>query len=40
MVKLTLARRGRMHAFSDLDPLHTVLLIVDSQSAYLDAPWR
>src|ERR1700719_4324240 len=37
VVKLTLARRGRMHAFSDLDPRHTALLVVDLQSAYLDA---
>lgn len=38
VVALTLARRGgRPHAFSDLDPCRTALLVVDLQNAYLDA---
>lgn len=37
VVELTLARRGgRPHAFADLDPRHTALLVVDLQNAYLD----
>jgi len=38
VVELTLARRGgQPHAFADLDPRRTALLVVDLQSAYLDA---
>jgi ureidoacrylate peracid hydrolase len=38
VVALTLARRGgRPHAFADLDPRLTALLVVDLQNAYLDA---
>jgi ureidoacrylate peracid hydrolase len=37
VVALTLARRGRPHAFSDLDPRRTALLVVDLQNTYLDA---
>jgi ureidoacrylate peracid hydrolase len=37
VVALTLARRGRPHAFSDLDPCRTALLVIDLQNTYLDA---
>jgi ureidoacrylate peracid hydrolase len=38
VIAITMARRGgRQHAFADLDPRHTALLVVDMQNAYLDA---
>ena len=36
VVEATIARRGRRHAFSDLDPRRSALLVVDLQNAYLD----
>jgi len=36
VVASTMARRGARHAFSDLDPRRTALLVIDLQCAYLD----
>jgi len=32
-----LARRGRRHAFADLDPHRTALIVIDLQNAFMDA---
>jgi len=29
-------RRGREHPFADLDPMHTALVVVDMQNAFMD----
>src|SRR5262245_39363556 len=36
VVETTVARRGKRHVFTDLEPRRTALLVVDLQRAYLD----
>ena len=34
-VERALARRGRLHAFDDLDPARTALVVVDLQNGFM-----
>src|SRR5882672_3104732 len=35
IVERVMARRGRLHLFDSLDPVHTALLVIDMQNAFV-----